>query len=334
MTKYNSIEALRFFFMLMICYWHYHRGEIFVHGYIAVEFFFILSGFLLFKSASKENVLSDIDYTRKKFLRFLPDNLIAICCAYFFYIALPAIGGGNSNFDDWIRIIPETLMLQNIGFYLGGLNTPMWYVSVLLWGGAILYALLRYNKQLFTKVLAPIIVITGYTYLFNINPDGSIESFTNNGILCPPMVRGISDMSLGILIASIASKDIIRYGCIWDLASFVSIILIIYISMSDECFDRYSLICYSVMVFTCFQPSSTLNKLFKANVWGHLGGITYQMLAYHYSLVLPLYYILHAHISLEQPVWNTIYLVSVVFIPYLIKQVYKSLNLWILKKRK
>lgn len=42
----------------------------------------------------------------------------------------------------------------------------MWYVSVLLWGGAFVYALLRYNKKLAVSVILPMVVVVGYTYIF------------------------------------------------------------------------------------------------------------------------------------------------------------------------
>ena len=61
--KKNSIEAFRFLFMLMVCVWHYKSVACIAHGYMAVEFFFILSGLLMYFSVSKPNALGVFDYT-------------------------------------------------------------------------------------------------------------------------------------------------------------------------------------------------------------------------------------------------------------------------------
>lgn len=61
--KMNSIEAFRFIFMLIICIWHYQSTEALAHGYMAVEFFFMLSGVLMFFSANKEEALGTFEYT-------------------------------------------------------------------------------------------------------------------------------------------------------------------------------------------------------------------------------------------------------------------------------
>lgn len=47
-----------------------------------------------------------------------------------------------------------------------GVNFPMWYVSVFLWGGAFVYTLLIYNKKLAVSIILPMVVVVGYTYIF------------------------------------------------------------------------------------------------------------------------------------------------------------------------
>lgn len=48
----KSIELLRFMFMLVICIWH-SPFNVFTSGFIFVDFFFILSGYFLYKSLLK-----------------------------------------------------------------------------------------------------------------------------------------------------------------------------------------------------------------------------------------------------------------------------------------
>ena len=166
-VKLNSIEAFRFLFMLQVCIWHYKMTNVFAHGYMAVEFFFILSGVLMFFSANKENALGTFDYTIKKVKRFAPDCLLLIAYVNLRHMILPALLGKKELDVSWLlQAIPESLFLQNTGIYAGGVNFQMWYVSVLLWGGAFVYALLRYNKKLAVSVILPMVVVVGYTYIF------------------------------------------------------------------------------------------------------------------------------------------------------------------------
>ena len=46
-TKNNSIEFLRFLFMSILVAWH-GGFHFFAHGYLVVEFFFILSGYFIY----------------------------------------------------------------------------------------------------------------------------------------------------------------------------------------------------------------------------------------------------------------------------------------------
>lgn len=78
-NKIGSIEAMRFLFMLIICLWHYQGvNGFFSHGYLGVEYFFILSGILLFKSSQKQHAPTPIDYTCSKIKRFMPQYLTAM----------------------------------------------------------------------------------------------------------------------------------------------------------------------------------------------------------------------------------------------------------------
>ena len=46
-NKNYAIEAFRFIFICIICLWHCRDAEPWLcHGYIAVEFYFVLSGFV------------------------------------------------------------------------------------------------------------------------------------------------------------------------------------------------------------------------------------------------------------------------------------------------
>jgi len=119
--KLGSIEALRFVFMIMICFWHCYGTNGFLnHGYIAVEWFFILSGMLLYHSYLNRNE-GTLTYTLRKYARFAPEYLTVLVYCYLRHGILPVIAGNRPlDIDFLLKAIPEALMLQDSGFYTGG----------------------------------------------------------------------------------------------------------------------------------------------------------------------------------------------------------------------
>lgn len=141
--KMNSIEAFRFIFMLMICIWHYKSTEYMAHGYMAVEFFFILSGLLMYFSVSKPNALGVFDYTLRKMKRFAPDCLFLMVFVYLRHMIVPALLGRRSFDFSWtLQALPESLFLQNTGVYLGGgeFSHVVYECSLVWWGTGICIA--------------------------------------------------------------------------------------------------------------------------------------------------------------------------------------------------
>lgn len=65
-----AIDAMRFFFMCILCPFHCPAVNPFPNGYIAVEFFFILAGFFIYQSYRKHSDVGTVDFTWKKIKRF------------------------------------------------------------------------------------------------------------------------------------------------------------------------------------------------------------------------------------------------------------------------
>ena len=309
--KINSIEAFRFFFMMMICVWHYRSTDIMANGYIAVEFFFILSGVLLFFSVNKKNAIGTFDYTLKKIMRFAPDCLIVIIYAYLRHMILPVLFCKKDLDLTWLlQILPECLFLQNIGIYTGGVNYPMWYVSVLLCGGALIYAIIRFNKKSAISIILPLTVLLGYTYIFNMDRRGRIDSFETYDGIYMPMLRGVCGMSLGVLLGYLLKTykyklDHIRIWII-DFLGLISLSLFLLFAFMPfkENFDRYLLIIIPFLLFVCFTEKSVFNKIFKGSIWSYLGGYSWQMLVYHGRIIIPFYIEIKSglHIQLSETV--------------------------------
>lgn len=317
--KMNSIEAFRFIFMLIICIWHYQSTEALAHGYMAVEFFFMLSGVLMFFSANKEEALGTFEYTMKKVKRFAPDCLLLIVYVNLRHMILPALLGRKELDVSWLlQALPESLFLQNIGIYTGGVNFPMWYVSVLLFGGAFVYALLRFDKRLTVSIILPMIVLVGYTYIFSMDKRGRIDSFDLHGGIYTPMLRGVCGISLGVVLGYIfvLKKQYIQCVKTWviDALGMISLCLFLIFAIfpTSQSYDRYLLIIVPFLLLACFVEKSLFNKLFGNKCWAILGGYSWQMLVYHGRIIIPLYVLLKTAFKFAIPLWLDLLLFSIV----------------------
>ena len=124
--KIYNIEFLRILLICAIIVHHfYHRTtNIWNSGSYAVEFFFIISGFIfLFTFNPTKNL---IEYMLPKLIRFQPVSvltaiIIALCFA---------------NLDIY-RLLTDLFLLAHTGLYKAnsgfGYNSPAWFISVLFW---------------------------------------------------------------------------------------------------------------------------------------------------------------------------------------------------------
>ena len=69
--KMQNVECLRFLFTLGICVHHFlFASGLYSNGYLAVEFFFILSGFLLVYTFNARKTVTT--FIKSKIIRFVP----------------------------------------------------------------------------------------------------------------------------------------------------------------------------------------------------------------------------------------------------------------------
>ena len=89
MVHHNYRIDLYKFVMTMICAFMHFEGwffeterRVFEGGYLAVDFFFVLDGYLLYYSFKSQKYLNPIDFTWKRFKRFFPyaSSVVFVFC--------------------------------------------------------------------------------------------------------------------------------------------------------------------------------------------------------------------------------------------------------------
>lgn len=281
--KNYSVEALRIIFMLVIAVWHFGRVNPFTHGYIAVDFFFILSGYLLYFSYIRHKY-DALKYTIEKLKRFYPEYILVFVIALLMKLHL--LLRDSDMVTVFLNAISEGLMIHSVGVFDGGVNPASWYVSVLMVGGGILYAILYCNKKVALGVIFPLLVLLAYTNLLKLN--GSLEQFSSDWFITQSLLRGMAGMALGVVLAAFKerySESLAKKKMLLDVACLLAVVVVCIVLFSAKHYDRFALLAFSVLIISCFVSSTLVNRIFKSAFWAKLGGITFEMLLVHCPII-------------------------------------------------
>ena len=204
----NSIYFWKIIFTYMIVLFHYPPAMGFLYNrgyrpgwYIAVEFFFIVSGYLLYDNLSRYRTRYETScaYTIHRLQYIWPRYLFA-------FIIVFSVKGIINKYTirecigTLVDAMPEIFLLQGIGLNRewNYVNPTLWYLSILLIGGYIIYWFLLHKERTFVTLLAPVLVMIGYSYLYryvgSLDAVTKTEGFYENQAL----IRGFCDMCMGI----------------------------------------------------------------------------------------------------------------------------------------
>ena len=147
----HSLDLLKLFFMLIIVIHHLGSwSDYLMNGYICVEFFFMVSGYLVMKKINN-NIFSIVDIMKKRLLRLYPHYLLSFIVMF---MSVNIYRNGRIDIQQFFSSIPEILLIQNIGVFNGGLNYPCWYLSVMLFSTLIILLLYKLvSKNIFRIII-------------------------------------------------------------------------------------------------------------------------------------------------------------------------------------
>ncbi len=323
--KNRSIEFFRFFFIVMICVWHFSdKVSVFKHGYLGVEFFFILSGALLLRSIELHPEIGALDYTIKKFLRFFPKYFASLIPIF---VLVNYMWAENLNFETIVdisfRFISESFMLQSVGIFPGGSNYPLWYLCVLLYGGGLVYSILKRNMQWSLGLFLPLFVIMSYSYIFS-NHNNCIERWGNIDGIYFPFLRGTADICLGVLLMAffLRKKNLLcNHLLLVNTMSILGICGIIVQTIMNSPHDQYVLLFVPFILVACFLDNTILNRLFCQRIWEELGSLSFEMFLIHAFVIKCFSHTIMQIISIP---WLVVccYITTVIICAYLFKKLF------------
>ncbi|MDO5571211.1 MAG: acyltransferase [Bacteroidales bacterium] len=320
---YNLLDGLRGVAALMVIWYHVFEGfatsptdQKFNHGYLAVDFFFILSGFVIgYAYDDRWKSMKPKDFFKRRLIRLHPMVILgAIFGAITFYIQGSVKWDGSSVGISMIMLA----LLANL-FLIpsapGGasevrgngemypLNGPSWSLFF-EYIGNILYAL--FIRRLSTKALTVLVILSGASLasfaLFNMSGYGHIGvgwTLADYNLL-GGFLRMMFAFSIGMLMSR-KFKPVKIKGAFWICSLFV-IALLSMPYIGDETTPWMNGIYDSVCAILIFPilvylgASGTTTDIKSTKICKFLGDISYPLYVVHY----PFMYLFYAWVWAEE----------------------------------
>lgn len=288
-NKNYFIEYWRFIAMLMIMGHHlYHLGATnypFKYGWVFVEFFFILTGYLTTSHFSKsfdlnstERAEKSILYTIKKFISFLPFVWIAVILEYAFKIIFnfKDMISNLSGTISWLSDFPLELLLVGSSYTKPEL-VPLWYLSTMFIVFPIFCMLLQHKNKYFVTIISFIVPLIYY----------GAFGVADNWTFPLNLSRAFSAMLLGTfsyysndyLLKNLYSKINKKWLTIIELLCFILPVLACY--KGAQYVLRVIVLCFVIGITISMSGNSGTSNI-KSRLMNYLGKITLPIYLFHW----------------------------------------------------
>ncbi len=278
--KYNpELDLLKFLFSIIVVVYHSKyidaigKNALFPYGFTAVEFFFIVSGFLMVKSSKKftcENVgKTTMSFVYNKAKALYPEFFFAFIFSFVMREILLFAEEPHTVFDfskDVVSSVGELLFLMKTGVNFGTIfNGPTWYLGAMYLGMLILLPILLKHREWFINVGSIVIAIFLYGYQYTVKHTLNYlewADFTTSSI-----IRAVAGLCLGCfaysLVERIEEKNIKLKvsGKVLLIGAELFIFALILYMMQNEGKNNFDYVCVVYIFFLCLIVFSGLTGI-------------------------------------------------------------------------
>lgn len=297
MTKKRNgeIDLLRFIFAILIVFHHFSQVfdyNLFSRGYIGVEFFFLVTGFLTAQKADTTNQIYSnaeiADNTWKFIIKKISVFYPYFLCSFFLQLGIKILVFDWSFIkagSEFVRSIPN-LTLTFIGtvarssLYISG----NWYLSAMIIALFILYPLLLKNYHIAVKIVYPLvdIALLGYLYKTYSMVTVSWAQYSFVSISCG-ILRAVIEIALGMSAYEV-TKAINKLNVnrlFFSLIKYFGYFIVLWYSTNHtrRDFDIHALLWCLIGVTLSF--SNTTYSLKENKITKYLGKISLPIYIFH-----------------------------------------------------
>lgn len=283
-------------------------------GYISVDLFFVLSGFVMTLSSKKyfEDKLRLSEYfsfMKKRFARLYPMYLLLITFAFIFVNHF----SGKINFFVGLTMLSILLPTPFVMYHLWSLSAE--WVAYLIF--PILVKICYKSSSSFWVFCIFFLSIILRTYAIILS---DLEMSGNEAILIPKIpsiIRCISDYMLGIVAFQTVRKWplVLKYQNAISIVSFICIITLLFFPNTD----LVVVVLFVPLIISISTDKSVVGKLMSSRIIYFFGLISYSLYLLH-ALFLELFmqdfYMKYNTIPYSTLIFNTIYFLVIILVSY------------------
>ena len=291
------IDCLKFIFSFCIVFYHswvfaggFGNG-FFNYGYLAVDFYFVVTGYLMINSINKRKnkdssqLKSTFDFVYKKFKKLIPALLVT------FGIGIVLVYGKTAIFDLKLilsnNLLPELFQLSIFGYGLT-INSSWWYISAMLFVIALLYPFAVKDTDNYCKSIAPLIIAFTLALVkfleININDPVCITFLFRNGLY-----EALIFIPLGNIAYALASKikkkkytkNEKKLLSMFEILLYIILIINLHYFFIDTVLYAVLL---TINVSLTFSNVTYAKEIFKKDIWKKLGNYGFYMFLCNVSI--------------------------------------------------
>ena len=305
--RISTVEFWRFVFTVMVSLYHleifFMKKSLFPSGSGAVEFFFVLAGFLLGISAQKRHLARNglpaapgeaadraLDFAKNKLKAIVP---VVLCWLVIHIFAAPGMETFKEKLNFLMNAEWEVLLLVGtpMGFN-GGFapNIPLWFLTSLITAGYVYTYLMERHFDLM-RFLAPVIGLLGVTY-FALSTTTVLDHNILVGCLTAGTLKAFSELALGISVFFLYARLREKKPKLWlrlllglvELYAIYRLYCLI-IGQSAGLANYKRTLYIMVLILFSFLRITPLAKALDNPVSRLLGKLTLAMYVCHYTLI-------------------------------------------------
>lgn len=298
--RFKNIDFFRFTFAVIIVLFH-GRGIIELpkwlgginHCNVCVDFFFIISGFLLFFKFKP--TIDTWEFAKKRFWRLAPNLWLSIILLGILSIFIKGI---HWSFDgNLLRI----LLLHCVGFspITGGTSMVItWFVSALFWVSIFYVYISKIFEKKYLNLIIWLLVVFCYSIYANHN------HFTTGGhteneylIFNLGVCRALASMGLGYFISMAYNEGILQNvkkkgmllisACECFLIGFLTYYLIFSSKLPGKTCIGY-IITFAILFYFMLIKKGSISNLLDNSLSERLGKYSYSIYCFH-GVALPIF---------------------------------------------
>ena len=280
----NNLTGLRFYTALWVFLYHFFpvytdlpKVDLLEVGYLGVDVFFVLSGFILtyvYYGKFFVNKISIKDYYNfiiKRFAKIYPLHFILTL------IFIPLLFVGKYVFhQDALKVYPNTLINNFLLIHAWGTtshyswNFPSWSISAEWFAYLFLFApaAFIYRKSRLVFFIVCVVILGAFMWKWIKIPEFTMDRYTMNGL-----PRIIPEFLLGVLAGLLKLKVILNK----KMASFIFMLALLFLSLffyQRFYFQQLCIFGFAAIIFA-LSYDTYFNKLFGSRQLIYLGNISY-----------------------------------------------------------